>query len=84
MLLDDDTLNAACAGHDPNLYRLVRSHAELLLAQEPRSDATMRGQARRVVVGMVAQGEPEVAAVARALAVFEKQVLADARAGGGQ
>ena len=71
--LDDDLLATPCRGHDPNLFKVVRAHAELLRQQLPR-DATMRAQARRVVVGSIAQGEPEMAAVARALSTSERSL----------
>ena len=73
VLLDDDLLATPCRGHDPNLYRFLRAHAEQLLESQPR-DATVRAQARRVVVGAIAQGEPDIAAVARALATSARSL----------
>ena len=73
VLFDEDLLTAPCRGHDPNLYKVVRAHAELLLERQPQ-DSTMRAQARRVVVGLIAQGEPEMAGVARSLATSERSL----------
>ena len=73
VLLDAELLEAPCRGHDPNLYKVVRAHAELLLQQQAQ-DSSMRAQARRVVLGAIAQGEPEVAAVARSLATSERSL----------
>lgn len=73
VVFDDDALGAPCHGHDPNLFRFVKAHAELLLQNQSR-DSTVRGQVRRLVVGLVAQGEPEVAAVARTLATSERSL----------
>jgi len=73
VLFDDAALAAPCHGHDPNLFRFVKAHAELLLQNQSR-DSTVRGQVRRLVVGLVAQGEPEVAAVARTLATSERSL----------
>jgi AraC-like DNA-binding protein len=73
LTLDDDLLGTPCRGNDPGLFKLVRAHAELLLERLPR-DATMRAQARRAVVGAIAQGEPEVAAVARTLATSDRSL----------
>lgn len=73
VLLDEQGLEAPCRGQDPNLYRLLHSHAELLLARE--SDArTFRAQVRRIVVMLVAHGELEVGRVARALATSERSL----------
>lgn len=73
VLLDDEGLAAPCRGHDPNLYRVVRAHADLLMEKQPQ-DASVRAQVRRVVVNLVAQGEPEMAAVARTLATSDRSL----------
>ena len=73
LTLDDERLATPCRGHDPNLFKFMRAHAELLRQQVPR-DATMRARARRVVVDAIAQGDPDVAAVARALATSERSL----------
>ena len=72
-VFDDELLATPCRGHDPNLYRVVRAHAELLLERLPR-DPSMRGQVRRLVLGVIAQGEPEMATVARTLGTSERSL----------
>lgn len=72
-LFDDELLASPCRGHDANLYRVVRAHAELLLERLPR-DSTMRAQVRRVVVGLIAQGEPDVSRVAQALSTSDRSL----------
>src|SRR6185436_2548480 len=69
----EELLALPCRGHDPNLFRIVRAHAEHLLEREVQ-DSSVRAQVRRVVVGLVAQGEPEMAPVARALATSERSL----------
>ena len=73
VLLDDELLAMPCRGHDPNLFKVVRAHAEQLLQQQPQ-DSTMRAQVRRAVLASIAQGEPEMAAVARALATSDRSL----------
>jgi AraC-like DNA-binding protein len=73
VLVDDDALDSPCVGHDPNLYRVVRSHADLLLARAP-SDLSIRGRTRAAVAGLVAQGEPDIGRVARALATSDRSL----------
>jgi AraC-like DNA-binding protein len=58
---------------DPQLARLLESHAARLLAEAPR-DASFRQRVRGAVIEQLRQGEPDIAAVARALATSERSL----------
>ena len=73
VLFDDATLDAPCRASDPNLFKLLKSHAELLLAREPR-DNSVRSQVRRLVITRVKDGEPDIANIARLLASSERSL----------
>ena len=70
---DDDALEAPARDHDPNLFRLLESHAARVLAETPVA-ATLRERVRNAVVQRLRDGEPGIGNVAEALAMSERSL----------
>jgi AraC-like DNA-binding protein len=70
---DDEALEAPTRRHDPNLFRLLESHAEKVLAEMPTT-ATFRERVRREVVHRLRAGEPGIARIAVAMATSERSL----------
>lgn len=70
---DDDALAAPARAHDPQLFRILESHAERVLAETP-AVATIRERVRREVVHRLREGEPGIASIAAALATSERSL----------
>ena len=68
---DDLALQAPARSHDPQLFRLLESQAERVLAETPAA-ATFRERVRRAVVERLREGEPAMAAIAESLATSER------------
>jgi AraC-like DNA-binding protein len=70
---DDDALAAPARRHDPQLFRLLESHAERVLAETPTT-ASFRERVRHAVVRRLRDGEPGISGVAEALATSERSL----------
>lgn len=70
---DDDALEAPARDHDPNLFRLLESHAARVLAETPAA-ATLRERVRNAVVQRLRDGEPGIGNIAEALAMSERSL----------
>ena len=70
---DDEALAAPAQHHDPQLYRILESHAERVLAEMPAT-ATFRERVRREVVQRLREGEPAIAGIAESLATSERSL----------
>jgi AraC-like DNA-binding protein len=70
---DDEALEAPGSGHDPQLFRLLESHAERVLAETPAT-ASFRDRVRRAVVQRLREGEPGIGSIAEALATSERSL----------
>ena len=70
---DDEALAAAARQHDPQLFRILESHAERVLAEMP-APATLRERVRREVVQRLREGEPAIAGIAEAMATSERSL----------
>jgi AraC-like DNA-binding protein len=70
---DDETLEAPARRHDPQLFQLLESHAQRVLAETPAT-ATFRERVRRTVVERLREGEPSMPGVAQALATSERSL----------
>ncbi len=68
---DDVALQAPARSHDPQLFRLLESQAQRLLAEAP-APATFRERVRHAVVERLREGEPAMAAIAQALTTSER------------
>jgi AraC-like DNA-binding protein len=80
---DDETLEAPARRHDPQLFRLLESHAQRVLEETAgaatptstsTSTSTFRERVRRAVVERLREGEPGMAGVAQALATSERSL----------
>lgn len=70
---DDAALEVPASRHDPQLFRLLESHAERVLAETPTT-ATFRDRVHREVVRHLREGEPAMASIAQALATSERSL----------
>ncbi len=70
---DDEALEAPARDHDPNLFRLLESHAARVLAETPAA-ATLRERVRNAVVQRLRDGEPGIGNIAEALAMSERSL----------
>ena len=70
---DDEALEAPARSHDPNLFRLLESHAMRVLAETPTA-VTFRERVRNAVVQRLRDGEPGIANIAEALALSERSL----------
>lgn len=70
---DDEDLEAPARRHDPQLFRLLESHAARVLAETPAT-ASFRERVRNAVVERLRDGEPGIAAIAEALATSERSL----------
>jgi AraC-like DNA-binding protein len=70
---DDEALATPAKSHDPQLFRLLESHAERVLAETPAT-STFRDRVGREVVRRLRAGEPGMGAVASALATSERSL----------
>jgi AraC-like DNA-binding protein len=70
---DDEALTTPAKSHDPQLFRLLESHAERVLAELPTT-STFRARVGREVVRRLRDGEPGMGAVASALATSERSL----------
>lgn len=70
---DDESLATPAKSHDPQLFRLLESHAERVLAETPTT-STFRDRVGREVVRRLRDGEPGMGAVASALATSERSL----------
>lgn len=73
MRFDDDDLATPARRPDPQLFRLLESHAERVLAETPAT-ASFRGRVRRAVVQRLREGEPGIGAIAEELATSERSL----------
>jgi AraC-like DNA-binding protein len=70
---DDEALVAPARSHDPDLFRLLESHADKVLADTPTS-ASFRARVRHAVVQRLREGEPAIDAIATALATSPRSL----------
>jgi len=70
---DDEALDAPATRHDPQLFRILESHAAKVLAETPLT-ASLRDRVRREVITRLRDGEPSVEDIARALATSERSL----------
>ena len=70
---DDEALDAPASHHDPQLFRILESHAQKVLAETPVT-ASLRERVRREVIQRLREGEPGVADIAQALATSERSL----------
>lgn len=73
LAFDDATLDRPSRRSDAQLLRFLSSHADQVLAQLP-SDTSLRGRVHRAVATRLRDGEPDIGAVARALALSERSL----------
>jgi AraC-like DNA-binding protein len=70
---DDAALDAPASRHDPQLFRILESHAAKVLAETPLT-ASLRDRVRREVIQRLKEGEPGIEDIARALATSERSL----------
>jgi AraC-like DNA-binding protein len=70
---DEAALDSPGSRHDPQLFRLLESHAERLLAETPAT-TTFRQRVRRIVIRRLREGEPDIVGVAQALSTSERSL----------
>jgi AraC-like DNA-binding protein len=70
---DDEALEAPGRGHDPQLFRILESHAERVLTETPAT-ATFRERVRHEVVQRLREGEPGITTIAEALATSDRSL----------
>ena len=70
---DDEALDAPASHHDPQLFRILESHAQKVLAETPAT-ASLRERVRREVIQRLREGEPGIADIAQALATSERSL----------
>lgn len=70
---DDEALDAPASRHDPQLFRILESHAAKVLAETPLT-ASLRDRVRREVIQRLREGEPGIGDIAQALATSDRSL----------